>query len=589
MKLLSIVLIAATGFAQTSPDTILRAMKDEIERSKTLTIASLDAPYYVEYTLEDVWAYSTSASLGALLASNESRFRVPRVRVRVGDYKFDNTNYVYSDFYTGSRYDPDHFPLDDNYSALRRSFWLATDRAYKTAVEAIARKRAALKNVSQTEELPDYWKAQPSQKVNSSVSRVLTDKWSDRVRSLSQVFSAYPEVLSSSVNLDTSRTTYYFQNSEGTTLRLPDTLVNFQVRAVAQAPDGSTLRDAAVVPRSDPSRLPPDAELRKIAIDVAENLKALVAAPVGESYSGPVLFEGIAAAQLMADVLAPHLALSRKPVSEPGRPLPSFGSELEGRIGSRILPEFLSAIDDPTQREWNGTPMLGSYEIDEEGIVPKPVTLIEGGKLKSFLLTRQPVKGFEASNGRARMPGAFGARTPCISNLFIKSSESMKSDELRAKFIQMIKDRNKPYGIIIRKLDFPSTAPADEVRRLAGSSGGGRPVAPPVLVYRVFPDGKEELVRGLRFRGVSVRSLKDIAAVSSDSHTLHYLNNLAPFALLGAGAYVAPTSVVAPSLLFEDLELEKPQEDLPKLPLVPPPPLTETSSAKPTGSARASR
>ena len=44
-----------------------------------------------------------------------------------------------------------------------------------------------------------------------------------------------------------------------------------------------------------------------------------------------------------------------------------------------------------------------------EGVAPKPLSLVEKGVLKNFLLTRQPVRGFNGSNGRARLPGGYGA------------------------------------------------------------------------------------------------------------------------------------------------------------------------------------
>jgi hypothetical protein len=310
---------------------------------------------------------------------------------------------------------------------------------------------------------------------------------------------------------------------------------------------------------------------------VAENVKALAAAPFGDTYSGPVIFEGIAAAQLFAEVLAPNLTLPRKPVGEPGRPVQFLASEFEGKIGSKVLPETFTVTDDATRTTYNKTTLFGSYPVDDEGVVPKPVTLIEKGKLKGFLLTRLPVKGFDASNGHARLPGAGGARVATISNLIIGSSETVKAAELKQKLIEMIKQRNKPFGLIIRKLDYPSSASLEEIRRISASAaqgGAGRITSIPLLVYRVYPDGKEELVRGLRFRGLSARSLKDISAASEETSVFNVMYNQAPFSVMGAGGYVAPQSVVAPSLLFEDLDLEKPQEDMPKLPLVPPPALT---------------
>ena len=536
--------------------------------------SGLDKPYYIEYTVEDQTCFSVSASLGGILTRNSSHVRIPRTRVRVGDYIFDNSNYIYSDLGAGRG---SELPLDDNYSVLRRSFWLATDQAYKGAVEAIARKRAALKNISQPETLPDFWKAKAAQKIDP-LPKVDTslDAWTERVRDLSKVFSTYPEVLSSFVSVDGASAMFYLTNSEGTSIRTPDALTTVHIRATGHAPDGMTVRDAVALSVVDPKNLPAASELRKVADQVAERVRTLAAAPVGETYSGPVLFEGAAGAQLIAEVV-PELTLPRLPISEPGRPAPVLTSDFEGRIGSRVLPEFLDVVDDATQKTWNGNALLGQYDFDYEGVAPTPLTLIEKGRLKTFLLTRQPVKGFEASNGHARVPGPVrskcGSRQQFVCPLV---GERMEHDALQAQFLKMVQDRGKPYGIVIRKMDFPTTAPGDELRRLfmgASQGGGGRAVSIPLQVYRVYPDGKEELVRGLRLRGLSVRTLKDIVAVSEESYVFHYLNTLAPMSMPGTGD-VAPTSVIAPALLLEDVELERPQEDIPKLPVVPPPPLT---------------
>jgi TldD protein len=566
--------IASFVYAQDSPDTLMKAMKDELERSKTLEISSLDKPYFIEYTVEDLRAFSVSANLGGILARNSNHHRVPRTRVRVGDYTFDNSNYVFSDFGAGNA----ELSLDDNYAVLRRSFWLATDRAFKSGVEAITRKRAALKNLTQTEALPDLWKATAIQKILPvKRANVSQDNWTARVRSLSAVFSAYPEVLSSGVTFDSSDAMFYLTNSEGAALRAPDALCTVQIRASGQAPDGMSVRDAAILPALDEKALPSEAELRKIAEQVGQRIKALSSAPAGESYSGPVLFEGVAGPQILAEVVAPHLALTRRPVGEPGRPAPFAPSDFEGRIDARVLPEFVDLVDDPTQKSWNGTQLLGFYEFDYEGVVPAPLTLVEKGRLKNFLLSRQPVKGFQASNGRARVPGPFGANAAAISNLFVRASESVSKEDLRARFLKMIQDRSKPYGIIVRRMDFPTTAAQDELRRMfmasAQSGGGARPVSSPLHVYRVYPDGREELIRGMRFRGLSVRSFRDIVAVSNENFAFHYLNTLAPMSMGGTG-YVSPASVIGPSLLFEDVELERPQDEMPKLPVVPPPPMT---------------
>jgi TldD protein len=129
-------------------------------------------------------------------------------------------------------------------------------------------------------------------------------------------------------------------------------------------------------------------------------------------------------------------------------------------------------------------------------------------------------------------------------------------------------------------MDFPSSASLEEVRRLLSNSAqaGGHPVSAPVLVYKVYPDGREELVRGLRFRGLNARSLKDILAAGDDNNVFEFLNNQAPFALIGGANYVAESCAVAPSVLIDDLELHPLEEEPPKLPIVPAPDLRAAAS-----------
>jgi len=562
----------ATSKAHSSDDPLLAAMKDELQRSRTLQISGLDKPYFIEYTVEDLYSYGTSAVLGGIVVRNSNHNRIPRTRIRVGDYSFDNANYLYSDMGSGST----ELPIDDNYAVLRRSFWLSTDRAFKRGVEAITRKRAALKNLTQPEALADLWKAPTVQKIRPNERQnVSLDAWTSRVRDFSNVFSAYPEVLTSLVTFDASDSTFYLTNSEGSTLRIPEFISTLQVRATGQSSDGMTVRDGAVIPVLHEKSFPSNTEIKKAVEQVAQRVKALAAAPMGENYSGPVLFEGMAGAQLIAELLAPDLALARRPIGEPGRPAPFQPSEFEGRMGSRVLPEFLDVVDDPTVKSWKGTPLLGTYDFDYEAVVPAPVTVVDKGKLKTLLLTRQPVRGFESSNGRARVPGSYGANAGAVSNLFVRASETVKKEELRARLLKMLQDRGKPYALIVRKMDFPTIAPSDELRRLftASAQHGAHPVSTPLQVFRVYPDGREELVRGLRFRGLSVRTLRDIVAVSEDTFVFSYLNTLAPMSMPGS-TYVSPTSVIAPSLLLEDIEVERPQDEMPNLPVVPPPPLT---------------
>jgi hypothetical protein len=238
----------------------------------------------------------------------------------------------------------------------------------------------------------------------------------------------------------------------------------------------------------------------------------------------------------------------------------------------------MDVTDDPTATEWRGRRLFGHYLVDLEGVAPKPLVLVEKGLLKNYLTTRQPVRGAEGSNGRARLLGSFGANAACFGNLFVRASQTATLPDLKKKLIELATQRDKPYGLLVRKMDFPSSASLAEAQRLlagmAQEGGAQRPVSLPILAYRVYPDGREELVRGLKFKDLSIRSLRDIQAAGGEPAVFDYLENGAPFALMGATSWVAESSVISPGILFEELQMVKAQDELPKLPIVAPPPLT---------------
>jgi TldD protein len=565
-------------------DDLLRAMKDEIKRVTELIRlrVSLDPPYYTEYRVEDTVSHSITAELGAVVEENDSAFRIPSVEMRVGTANFDNTDHVYSEAYGGNRYDPPRLPLDNDYLAFRQVFWLATDRAYKTAEDAIARKRSSLKNMSQTEALPDFSQA-PVAHLIMPIERkpFASAAWKSEVVRLSGLFDGYPKIFSSAVEMHSSQSTNYVVTSEGTELRTPEDVAYIRVVGRGLAPDGTRVRDDQFFQAFNPDGLPSEDVLTREIKAVGDHVTALSQAPVGESYDGPVLFEAPAAAQLFGQLLADNLKMTRKPVSDPGRPSRYSPSELENKLGSRVLPDWMDVVDDPTLTEFHGHTLLGHYVYDMEGVAPQPLTLVEKGVLKNFLLTRTPLfKEYPGSNGRARMSGSYGTRSPGFGNLFIRVSQTTPAADMKKKLIDMCRQGNKPYGILVRKLDYPSTASIEELEKVAQASGGSHPVVPPLLAYKIYPDGREELVRGLLFSGVSIRSFKDIVAASDENYVFDLIGSNAPFALVGAGTFSTTASVIAPAVLFEELELQPAKEETPKPPIVPPPALTGQVAAQ---------
>lgn len=558
-------------------DVVLKAMRDEMDRSRQLrAVGGLDLPYFFSYGINDSENVHVSATLGSPVNVSHSKVRIPNITVRVGGYDFDNTGHIYSGYYSGTSFD-EGWPLDDNYQNLRENLWLGTDRAYKTAVESMGRKKASMNSAAAaTDKLPDFSKTEPLTAIlKVEHQKVDEAAWTRRVQQLSGLFNTYPEVLTSGVEFESIKGTTYLLTSDGAALRYADDLHWLYAKAEGQAPGGMLVHDAASIQGLEIDQLPSEADLRKTMTDVADNIRALVKAPIGEAYTGPVLFEPRAAAQLFAQLLGDNLKVPRKPIADPGRNVNFLPSELESRYGSRVLPDWFDVTDDSTQEKLNGKPLVGFYLFDLEGVKPTPVPVIQKGVLRNFLTTKQPIKNFTSSNGHARLGGSYGAHTAAFGNLFVKAGESEPLAALKAKMIQMIKDSNKPYGMLVRKLDFPFSGGGSELQALAQASsqsgGSTRPVSPPALLYRVYPDGREELVRGLRFRGVSTRSLRDIMAATQETALFDFVANGAPLAFLGAGGYLAPSSIVSPGLLFEELEFEPPRDELPKEPVVPPP------------------
>ncbi len=154
-------LVTAPVFAQQNQnDVIARAMQDEMKRSMSeLHIEAQERPYFISYKIVDRKSMQVHASLGALTSSGETRNRALTVTVRVGGYDLDNGNFnggigsmveLFNSLGSGSNV----LPLDDNYDELRRKLWLATDAAYKRAVEDLSAKKAADQNRNHAENHP---------------------------------------------------------------------------------------------------------------------------------------------------------------------------------------------------------------------------------------------------------------------------------------------------------------------------------------------------------------------------------------------------------------------------------------------------
>lgn len=490
------LLLASSG-AHSREDVVVRAMHDEMRRSiQKLQLQKLDKPYFISYRLVDSESREISATLGSLLANSENRVRLLIANIRVGDYSLDNSNFLslgagVSGFAAQMFAGIASLPLDDDYNELRRQIWLATDGAYKKAMEDIAGKRAALQNKNREDDIPDFSKATPVSITDLAPPAELDWQGATRlVRETSAVFRQTPSIQQSQVHFVADNRLERYLNSEGGTFTRLSPRVSLRITASTQARDGMPLSDFVSAYGYSVRDLPSEADLLLQIHAMILGLSNLQAAPVQDRYNGPVLFEGQAAAEVFARVFAealpaqPTLITNNAQLEEALRQQSS--NSLLNKLGSRVLPEFINVLDDPTASHEKGNLVSGGYKVDEEGVPARQTLVVRGGILKTVLTSRAPVRGVAESTGNFRERGV------AASNLYVNADKAFTLGELQKRLVDSAVQRGNPFGIAIR--------------RLSGKVA--------TLAYRVYADGHEVLIRNTELTGMTVASFKDIIAVS---------------------------------------------------------------------------
>lgn len=521
--------------AAAKGDALLEALLTELDRSKAqLKMDQVRPPYFIEYRVNDVEDFAAEAAFGALREDQRVHYRVLRVVVRIGDYQQDS-------YYGRGQGESTILPLDDDSIALRHQIWLATDQAYKAAGEALAAKQAALKQfTADANPIDDFAKAPPLISIEPTVSlKVDEPGWKKNLEDATSLYKQYPDVQSVTASARFTAINEYLVNSEGTVTRSGKATYFAQLNGSTQASDGMRLSRSPAYMFARLEELPGHEALIADAKKMLDTLVALRQAPiVEEEYRGPVLFDADAANDIVASLIGQNVVGYKPQLGKPNRTVGAFATSFK----TRVLPNFLSVIDDPTMKEFQGKSLVGSYAVDSEGIRAQPVHTIENGTLTNYLLGREPLRDFPASNGHGRAAAGAGPG-PSLGVLLLKSSEPQSPEELKKKVMQMVADQGMPYGYRVETLG-PGNSPR--------------------LLYRVYAkDGHQELVRGAVFNELDTRALRtDIIAAGNDP-------------LVDNRAGGIPVTVISPSLLFDELEVKRADTSKDKLPDYPAPPLAK--------------
>lgn len=528
---------------------VLNAMEEELKRSwKKLRLDGYEAPYFISYQIKDNNFYSIKGKYGAIISSDNDRTRRLFVDVRVGNYEFDNSIIGNS----GGKlppFDASYVPLDDDVDAIRTILWQLTDATYKSALTQYFNKKARYVDEVKEKDLPSFSRESKNIYFDPEITFDFDPKkWEERIRIVSSIFKEYKDLIDANVTLTAQKETVYFVNTEGTRYIKDEILFSLDADTLARAKDGKVIKSNHSLYFLSSQEIPSVEDIKQNLRELAEETLAIRDAEVLSPVNVPAILEPEAAGVVLHEAVGHRLEGERQ-IDE------REGQTFKESVGEMIIPSFLSIVDDPTIKNFNGTHLLGYYPIDDEGILGQRVVLVDKGILKNFLLSRTPIVGFNKSNGHGR---SSYRRAPMarMSNTIIKSDREYSKEQLKKLLIEEVKRQKKSFGLIIKKMMGGETNTSSYDFQAFSAT--------PLLVYKVDPQsGKETLVRDIEIVGTPLVSINKIIATGNDYGVFN--------GFCGAESGYVPVSTVAPSVLVSEIELQRKSAKKEKLPLLPPP------------------
>jgi predicted Zn-dependent protease len=549
-----LVSIPATGGGASKPAApdassalLLETLEQELSRAMQELSKAKPAPYYISYAASEHRVEVVSGSQGDLFDPVSRQVRSVDVTVRVGNHQLDNTHNHRRPSGLGSTL----LPIEDDRAAIARALWLTTDRQYKVASRALLEVQTEHKvKAEEGDSSPDFSSQKPQVFIGrpGTAPRVDREVWLERVKRLSGLFREYPEIYGSYVTLVTDASKRYFVSSEGSRVLTSEALTRLIAYAETRTDDGMELFRAETFDASSPDGLPDEAMVAAKIRKLAEDLRALRKAPLVEPYAGPALLSGRAAAVFFHEVLGHRLEGQRQRGDEEGQ---TFAK----KVNQKILPDFLSVVDDPTLQTLDGVELNGYYQYDDEGVPGQRAEVVKDGVLTGFLMSRMPVQGFAESNGHGRaqeglMPVGRQA------NLIVSSTHTVPDAQLRQKLIDEVKRQNKPYGLYFEDIAGGFTLTTRFLPQAFQIL--------PIMVWRVYPDGRpDELVRGVDIVGTPLVALNRLIVTGDTTQVFN--------GICGAESGNVPVSAAAPAILFSEIEVQKKAVSRNRPPILPPP------------------
>ncbi len=543
---------ATNAPVDVTSDPVLSALRQELHRSFD-NLKKTPAPvYFLAYQLTDNRAIQVSASFGALISSTDTRTRLLDVDVRVGDYTLDNTHAggggsAMSGF--AEQFAETPMPIEGAVDVLQRAVWVETDRKYKIAVERWQDvKTVAAVKAEQEDRSADFSHEPPRQYAESEAAFHFDRKTAEeQARHYSARFAGHPGVSHGSVEVSGEIETRRFVNSEGSVIKISTPFYRIMVNASTIAADGMQLPLHLSYLAFSRESMPSDEAVLADIDRLNEKLAQLAHAPVAEPYTGPAILSGRASAVFFHEIFGHRVEGARQKNQEDAQ-------TFKKQVNQQVLPGFLSVYSDPMQLHSGKQDLVGYYKYDDEGVQATRVTVVEKGILKNFLMSRSPIEGFPRSNAHGRRQQGYevAARQ---SNLIVQASQELSRAELKKKLIALVKAANKPYGLYFEDVEGGFTF----TQRFTPNAFSVRPT----VVYRIYPDGREELVRGLDLIGTPLIAFSKIVAADDDVGVFN--------GICGAESGWIPVSAVSPGLLVSQMEVQLKAKSQQREPVLPAP------------------
>ncbi len=541
-----------TANGAPAPSAVLGAMRDELARSMQNLKAQPVPPYFLSYEIIETHRTMVRGAFGTLLASSDDRGRVLNLDMRVGSPAFDNTHAARGgmgnmDF--ADRLSSAAMPIEDDPAAIRRILWYSTDRRYKRAVERLARVKTDVQmRVTAEDTSADFSPEAPQQHIDPIVDPVVDRAaWAKKIRAYTAPFVQYDDIYDAQAVLSVEGTTSWYVNSDGSALQTSSAYYRLILEAYTKADDGMILPRYESFVAFALDKLPSDSVVIAAVTRMIADLHALKTAPVIGAMTAPAILSGRASGVFFHEVFGHRIEGHR--LKDEGE-----GQTFKGKIGEQVLPPALSVVSDPTQHELRGTELAGYYQFDDEGVKARRVDVVDKGVFKNFLMSRSPISGFAHSNGHGRaQPGMTVVARQ--SNLIVSAAAPVSHAELKRRLIALIKAQQKPFGLIFDDIEGGFTI----TQRFAPNAFD----VIPVMVYRVFPDGREELVRGVDLIGTPLTVFGKIVATDDNPRVFN--------GVCGAESGWVPVSAVSPALLLSQIEVQKKAKNQETPPILPAP------------------